>query len=118
MDNIKKIISAGLIVLALNGVAPAQTDSTGFYKFSAGLSLNTFGGGPSIKYGISKNCVFQTDFSGRFFINKYSPENSFVLYVCELAQNFLYQRQFAEKNGVLYYYMVGAGILFWEWSLF
>ena len=110
MDSIKKIISAGLIVLGMSGIAPAQTDSTGFYKFSAGLSLNTFGGGPSITYSISKNCVFQTDFSGRFFINKYSPENSFVLYVCELSQNFLYQRQFAEKNGVLYYYMVGAGV--------
>ena len=110
MDSIKKIISAGLIVLGMSGVTPAQTDSTGFYKFSAGLCLNTFGGGPSIKYGISKNCVFQTDFSGRLFINKYSPENSFILYVYELSQNFLYQRQFAEKNGVLYYYLVGAGV--------
>ena len=87
-----------------------QTDSTGFYKFSAGLNVNVLGGGPSIKYGISKNCVFQTDFSGRFFINNYSPENSFILYVYELSQNFLYQRQIAEKNGVLYYYMVGAGL--------
>ena len=85
-------------------------DSTCFYKYSIGLVISPLGGGPSIKYGISKNCVFQTDFSGRFFINKYSPENSFVLYVYELSQNFLYQRQFAEKNGVLYYYMVGAGV--------
>ena len=50
-------------------LVPMQTDSTGFYKFSAGLNVNVLGGGPSIKYGISKNCVFQTDFSGRFFIN-------------------------------------------------
>ena len=57
-------------------LVPMQTDSTGFYKFSAGLNVNVLGGGPSIKYGISKNCVFQTDFSGRFFINNYSPENS------------------------------------------
>ena len=91
-------------------LVPTQTDSTGFYKFSAGLNVNVLGGGPSIKYGISKNCVFQTDFSGRFFINNYSPENSFILYVYELSQNFLYQRQIAEKNGVLYYYMVGAGL--------
>ena len=91
-------------------LVPMQTDSTGFYKFSAGLNVNVLGGGPSIKYGISKNCVFQTDFSGRFFINNYSPENSFILYVYELSQNFLYQRQIAEKNGVLYYYMVGAGL--------
>ena len=91
-------------------LVPMQTDSSGFYKFSAGLNVNVLGGGPSIKYGISKNCVFQTDFSGRFFINNYSPENSFILYVYELSQNFLYQRQIAEKNGVLYYYMVGAGL--------
>ena len=32
MDSIKKIISAGLIVLAMNGVAPAQTDSIGIFQ--------------------------------------------------------------------------------------
>ena len=66
MNNINRIGLSLLILLALIATAPAQTDSTGFYKFSVGLNYDGLGGGPSIKYGISKNCVFQTDFSGRF----------------------------------------------------
>ena len=104
-----------LFLLALIATAPAQTDSTGFYKFSVGLNVvnGDLGGGPSIKYGISKNCVFQTDFSGIFFINYdlHKPVfEGFVFYVYDISQNFLYQRQFKEKNGVLYYYLVGAGV--------
>ena len=104
-----------LFLLALIATAPAQTDSTGFYKFSVGLNVvnGNLGGGPSIKYGISKNCVFQTDFSGIFFINYdlHKPVfEGFVFYVYDISQNFLYQRQFKEKNGVLYYYLVGAGV--------
>jgi hypothetical protein len=38
MDSIKKIISAGLIVLAMNGVAPAQTDSIQTVKLKSKIS--------------------------------------------------------------------------------
>ena len=68
MNTFKRIGLSLLFLLALIATAPAQTDSTGFYKFSVGLNVvnGNLGGGPSIKYGISKNCVFQTDFSVRF----------------------------------------------------
>ena len=95
---------------------PSLADSVGLYKFSAGLSINTFGGGPSIKYGISKNCVFQTDFSGKYFANTrfQKPDvtgfTGFIVYVYEFSQNFLFQHPFTEKNGVIYYYMIGAGV--------
>mgnify|MGYP003297703996 FL=1 len=85
------------------------TDSTYFYKYSVGLNISTLGDGISAKYGISKNCVFQTDLAGRFFANRYSKEKSFLLYVFELSQNFLFQKPFAENNGVICYYMVGGG---------
>lgn len=115
MNTFKRIGLSLLFLLALIATAPAQTDSTGFYKFSVGLNVvnGNLGGGPSIKYGISKNCVFQTDFSGIFFINYdlHKPVfEGFVFYVYDISQNFLYQRQFKEKNGVLYYYLVGAGV--------
>ena len=113
MNSLKKIGLSLLLLLAMVATVPAQTDSTGFYKFSVGLNYDGLGGGPSIKYGISKNCVFQTDFSGRFFINYYLHKpvfEGFVFYVYDISQNFLYQRQFKEKNGVLYYYLVGAGV--------
>lgn len=115
MNTFKRIGLSLLFLLALIATAPAQTDSTGFYKFSVGLNVvnGNLGGGPSIKYGISKNCVFQTDFSGIFFINYdlHKPVfEGFVFYVYDISQNFLYQRPFKEKNGVLYYYLVGAGV--------
>ena len=115
MNTFKRIGLSLLLLLAMVATVPAQTDSTGFYKFSVGLNVvnGNLGGGPSIKYGISKNCVFQTDFSGIFFINYdlHKPVfEGFVFYVYDISQNFLYQRQFKEKNGVLYYYLVGAGV--------
>ena len=86
-------------------------DSVGFYKFSVGLNINTFGGGPSIKYGISKNCVFQTDLASRLFINHTSSDwSGFVIYMHEISQNFLFQQKFSEKRGVSYYYMCGGGL--------
>ena len=140
MDSIKKFGLTSLIVLGLCSITPAQkedkiiqhqdtmcyekgdfsqknydincysTDSTNFYKYSVGLCITSLGGGPSIKYGVSKNCVFQTDFTGRFFINKYTKEESFLLYVFDVSQSFLFQRMFAEKKGVIYYYMFGGGV--------
>ena len=106
------------VCLLIAGAAYAQkdedehsrpTDSSYFYKYSIGLNISTLGDGISAKYGISKNCVFQTDLVGRFFANKYSKEKSFLLYVFELSQNFLFQKPFAENNGVMCYYMVGGG---------
>lgn len=140
MDSIKKYGLVGLIILGLNALAPAQkeskdahyqdvnpyeneeslqnssdgnsrlTDSTCFYKYSIGLIISPLGGGPSVKYGISENCIFQTDFSGRLYSNRYSKEKSFLLYVFDISQSFLFQKQFAEKKGVAYFYMVGGGI--------
>jgi len=87
-----------------------RTDSTDKYTFSAGLNYSFVGGGPSIKYGIAQNCVFQTDLVGKFFINQMSFGNGFIVYIHEISQNFLYQRKFSEKNDVAYYYMIGGGL--------
>ena len=86
-----------------------NADSPEFYKFSVGLSYCALGGGPTIKYGISKNCVFQTDFTGKYFIN-YMPSYNFAIFMNEVSQNFLFQHKFKEKNGVSYYYMIGGGV--------
>lgn len=92
-------------VLPLRG-----TDSTELYNFSVGLNYCFLGGGPSIKYSISKNCVCQTDFMGNYFINYTSLSNGFAIFINEISQNFLFQHKFSEKQGATYYYMIGGGV--------
>ena len=108
-DNItnSELVPKGEEISTSNYSPPA--DSMEFYKFSAGLNVSILGGGPSIKYGISKNCVFQTDLSGGFFVNYTSLSSGFAIYVNEISQNFLFQHKFSEKNGVSYYYILGGG---------
>ena len=109
-DNILQsvLLSKGKKVSTSCYLPPA--DSMEFYKFSAGLNITVLGGGPSIKYGISKNCVFQTDFLSDYFINYTSFASGFAIYMNEISQNFLFQHKFSEKRGVSYYYMFGGGL--------
>lgn len=89
-----------------------QTDSLEYYKYGLGLSLNVLGSAYTIKYGISKYCVFQTDLGIKYFINFVKDEgvtSPVMLILVEAAQNFLYQRKLAEKGGKSCYFLVGAG---------
>ena len=74
--------------VAVNDHVRSTADSPEFYKFSVGLSYCGLGGGPTIKYGISKNCVFQTDFAGKYFINNL-PSYSFAIFMHASTQSFM-----------------------------
>ena len=72
MNSIKRIISAGLIVLMMFGVASAQTNSMGNYrggKHSVGISALSSFTGISLKFNVADKLYLQTDFGGDAYLN-------------------------------------------------
>lgn len=106
---------SSLARLSQNNLMGFQTDSdsTGLYKFSAGLSLNTVGGAYTIKYRISNKCAFQTDLGVKYFINLVKDDGGIspvMLILLDVSQNFLYHHLVATKENKNFYCLLGAGV--------
>ncbi len=89
------------------------SDSVGLYKFAAGVSIGLLGSAYTMKYAVSKKCMFQTDLGIKYFLNLVGDEGGIspvILILVEASQNFLYQHTLATKEKSSFYFLLGGGV--------
>lgn len=89
------------------------SDSVGLYKFALGVSIGLLGSAYTMKYAVSKKCMFQTDLGIKYFMNLVNDDGGIspvLLILVEASQNFLYQHKLATKEKSSFYFLFGGGV--------